>query len=219
MQVATEEFAEGGLFAARGAVASVLADRFDVGLVEAHILVSAEREDAAQRAIERPDREILHLAALGRARLGDDGGEGQHAEPHMPRLVLQDAAADLAEHRIFRRLGQHAEQRHREGLGNQLQPDRLQIPGRGAEQGVEDFLDVAGERIGLAVEPQRDVAMQYLVVARLVDDLAGLEQLGVLPDHILDHLAAHQHRAVLAVHQCRDAPPRHEAVDLDPLRR
>src|SRR5436190_22748081 len=67
MQVATEEFAKGGLFAAGGAVASVLADRFDVGLVEAHILVSAEREDAAQRAIERPDREILHLAALGRA--------------------------------------------------------------------------------------------------------------------------------------------------------
>src|SRR5258708_37753197 len=74
MQVAAEEFAEGGLFAARGAVAAVLPDRFDVGLVEAHILVSAQREDAAQRAIERPDCEILHLAALGRARLGNNGG-------------------------------------------------------------------------------------------------------------------------------------------------
>src|SRR2546423_13449450 len=64
MQVATEEFAKGGLFAAGGAVASVLAARLDVGPVRAHIPASAEREEAAQRANERPYRETLHLAAL-----------------------------------------------------------------------------------------------------------------------------------------------------------
>ena len=137
----------------------------------------------------------------------------------MTRLVLQDAAADLAEDWILRGLGQHPEQRDGERLGDQLQSDRLQVPGRGAEQRVENFLDVAGERIGLALEPQRDIAMQHLIVPRLVDHLAGLEQLGILTDDILDHLAAHQHRAVLTMHERRDPPARHEAVDLDLLRR
>ena len=55
----------------------------------------------------------------------------------------------------FGGLRQHAEQRDGEGLGDELQADRLEIPRRGAEQRVEDLLDVAAERIGLAVEPQR----------------------------------------------------------------
>jgi hypothetical protein len=36
-------------------------------------------------------------------------------------------------------------------------------------------------------------------VAGLVDHLGGLEELGVLTLHVLHHLAAHQHGAVLAV--------------------
>ena len=137
----------------------------------------------------------------------------------MAGFVLQDAAADLAQDRVFRGFGKHPEQRDREGLGDQLQPDRLQIPGAGAEQGIEDLFDVAGERIALAVEPQRHVAVQDLVVPRLVDHLGRLEQFGVLADHILDHLAAHQHRAVLAMHQGREAPARDPPVELDALRR
>ena len=137
----------------------------------------------------------------------------------MARLVLQDAPAYLPQDRVLRRFGEHPEQRDRKGLGDELETDRLQVPGRGAEQRVEDFPDIAGERIGFAVEAQRHIAVQHLVVPRLVDDLRRLEQLFVLPLDILDQLAAHQHRAVLARHQGREPPPGDTAVELDPLRR
>src|SRR5687768_18215776 len=51
---------------------------------------------------------------------------------------------------------------------------------------------------------------EHLVVARLVDDLRGLEDLLVLRLQTLDELAADQHRAVLAVHE-RGDPPRGRA--------
>src|SRR5580704_7081474 len=99
----------------------------------------------------------------------------------MTGLVLQYPPAYLAQDCILRRLGEHAEEGHGKGLGDELQADCLQVPGRGAEQCVEDFPDIAGERIGLAVEAQRHIAMQHLIVPRLVDDLRRLEQFGVLP--------------------------------------
>jgi len=142
----------------------------------------------------------------------------EKGEAHVAGFVLQDAAAYLAQNRVLRRFGEHAKQRHGKGLGDELQADRLQVPRRGAEQGVEDFPDIAGERVGLAIEPQRHIAVQHLIVPRLVDDLRRLKQFGVLPHHVLDQLAAHQHGAVLAGHQGRDAPPADAAVELDPLR-
>src|SRR5689334_9651965 len=54
MQVAAEILAEGGLVTARRALAPELLDLVDLGLAEAHLLVGAEREDAAERAAERP---------------------------------------------------------------------------------------------------------------------------------------------------------------------
>src|SRR6266545_7038718 len=65
MQVAAEVLAEGGLVAAGRALAPELLDLVDLGLAETHLLVGAEREDAAQRAAERPHGEVLHLAMLG----------------------------------------------------------------------------------------------------------------------------------------------------------
>ena len=59
--------------------------------------------------------------------------------------------------------------------------------------------------------------MQHLVVPAFVDHLGGLKQLGVLPLHILDQLAAHQHRTMLAMHQGREPPPGDIAIELDPL--
>src|SRR5215469_6223719 len=106
----------------------------------------------------------------------------------MPRLVLQDAAAHLAQYRIFRRLGEHAKQRHGKSFSHELQADRLQVPGPGAEQSVEDFLDIVGERIISAFKPQHDVAVQYLVVPTLVDDLGCLKQFSVLTLDVFDKL-------------------------------
>ena len=111
--------------------------------------------------------------------------------------------------------GQHAEQRDGEGLGDQLQADRLEVPRRGAEQRVEDLPDVAADRIDLAVEAQLEIALQHLVVARLVGHLGRLEQLGVLALHVLDELAAQQHGAMLALHQGRQPPAADAAVELD----
>src|SRR5260370_1278025 len=42
-----------------------------------------------------------------------------------------------------------------------------------------------------------------------------VEQLGVLALHVLDELAAQQHGAMLALHQGREAPAAHTAVELD----
>ena len=53
---------------------------------------------------------------------------------------------------------------------------------------------------------------------RLVDNLRGLEQLRILPLHVLDQLAAHQHGAVLAGHQGREAPSADTSVELNLLR-
>src|SRR5512139_3650792 len=61
VQVAAEILAEGGLVAAGRALAPELLDLIELGLAEAHLLVGAEREDAAQRAAERPHGEVLHL--------------------------------------------------------------------------------------------------------------------------------------------------------------
>ena len=215
VQVAAEELAEGGLIAARRALAPELLDLVELGLAEAHVLVGAEREDAAQRAAERPHGEVLHLAMLGLGCLANDLGQRQHGKAHVARLVLQDAPADLAQHGILRRFRQHAEQRHREGLGDELQADRLEVPGRGAEQRVEDLLDVATQPVGLAIQPELEIALQHLVVARLVGDLCRLEELGVLALHAVDELAAQQHGAVLALHQGREPPARDAVVELD----
>src|SRR4051812_27910539 len=215
MQVTAEVLAEGGLVAAGRALAAELLDLVELGLAESELLVDRQREGAGERAAERPHREVLHLAMLGIACLRDELGQRQHGEAHVARLVLQDTAADLAQHRVLRRLGQHAEQRYREGLGDQLQADRLEIPGGGAEQGVEDLAHVAADRIGLAVEAEVDVALQHLVVPRLVGDLGRLEELRVLALDALDQLAAQQHRAMLALHQSRQPPARDAAVELD----
>ena len=215
MQVAAEVLAEGGLVAAGRPLAPVTPDLLELGFAEAHFLVGGEREDAGQRAAERPHREILHLAMLGFRRLADDGRQRQHGEAHVARLVLQDAATDLAQHLVLGGLRQHAEQRHGEGLGDQLQADRLEVPRRGAEQRVEDLPDVAADRIDLAVEAQLEIALQHLVVARLVGHLGRLEQLGVLALHVLHELAAQQHGAMLALHQGREPPAADAAVELD----
>src|SRR5882757_2095314 len=114
-------------------------------------------------------------------------------------------------------LRQHAEQRYGEGLGNQLQADRLEVPRRGAEQRVEDLPDVAADRVDLAVEAQLEIALQHLVVARLVGHLGRLEQLGVLALHVLYELAAQQHGAMLALHQGGEAPTADAAVELDTI--
>ena len=53
---------------------------------------------------------------------------------------------------------------------------------------------------------------------RLVDNLRGLEQLRILPFHVLDQLAAHQHGAVLVGHQGREAPSADMSVELNLLR-
>jgi hypothetical protein len=89
----------------------------------------------------------------------------------------------------------------------------------GAEQRIEDLLHVAAERIGLAVEPEVEVALQHLVVPRLVGDLRRLEELGVLALDAVHQLAAQQHGAVLALHQGREPPARDPAVELDPVGR
>ena len=52
-------------------------------------------------------------------------------------------------------------------------------------------------------------------MARLVGDLGGLEELGVLTLHVVDELAAQKHRAVLARNQGRQPPARDAAVQLD----
>jgi hypothetical protein len=215
MQVAAEELAEGCLVAAGRALAAELLDLVELGLAEAHVLVGADRENAAERPAERPHGEVLHLAMLGLGGLAHDLGQRQHGKAHVARLVLQDAPADLAQHRILRRFRQHAEQRDGEGLRHQLQADGLEMPRRGAEQRVEDLLHVAAQPVGLAVEPQLEVALQDFVVSRLVGHLGGLEQLGVLALHVVDQLAAQQHGAVLALNQGGEPPARDAAVELD----
>ena len=152
---------------------------------------------------------------LGCRSPGHDRGSDSMAKPmwrasscRMRRQTWRSTAS-------FEDFGEHAEQRHREGLGDQLQADRLEVPRRGAEQGVEDLPDVAADRIDLAVEAELEIALQHLVVPRLVDDLGRLEQLGVLALHVLDQLAAHQHRAVLALHQGREPPAADATVELD----
>src|SRR5690348_13373557 len=72
-------------------------------------------------------------------------------QAHMARLVLQDPPAYLAQDRILRGFGEHAKERHGKSLSDELKADRLQIPSRGAEQRVEDFPDIACERVGLTV--------------------------------------------------------------------
>ena len=52
-------------------------------------------------------------------------------------------------------------------------------------------------------------------MARLVGDLGGLEELGVLTLDVVDELAAQQHRAVLARNQGGQPPARDAAVQLD----
>src|SRR4030088_3724626 len=65
MQVAAEVLAEGGLVAAGRALAPIALDLLQIGFAKTHFLVDGEREDAGERAAERPHREILHLAMLG----------------------------------------------------------------------------------------------------------------------------------------------------------
>src|SRR5262245_29187520 len=78
MQVAAEILAEGGLIAARCALAAQLLDLVKLGLAEAHLLISRQREDARERAAQRPHREVLHLAMLGLARLADQVRSEEH---------------------------------------------------------------------------------------------------------------------------------------------
>src|SRR5207248_1266547 len=70
VQIAAEEFAERGLVPARRPLAAHLPDLLDLAPVETHVLVCPEREDAAQGAVQGPDREIFHLAPLRRGGLG-----------------------------------------------------------------------------------------------------------------------------------------------------
>jgi hypothetical protein len=56
-------------------------DLLDVGAAEPHVLIGAERENPAQGAVQRPDREVFHLASLAFPGFLDDRRQGQHAEP------------------------------------------------------------------------------------------------------------------------------------------
>src|SRR5216683_1043368 len=62
MQIATKVLAKCGLIAAGRALAPKAFDLLDVGLVKPHLLVRGEREDPPQGAVQRPYREIFHLA-------------------------------------------------------------------------------------------------------------------------------------------------------------
>ncbi len=74
---------------------------------------------------------------------------------------------------------------------------------------------VRRHRVGEALEAVGEIAAQNLVVARLVDDLSGLEELLVRSLHDVHHLAARQERALLAVHQDRETPGGDAAVQRD----
>src|SRR4029453_15864134 len=99
---------------------AVALDLVDLLGAEAGVLVRLEREEAGERLLQREERVVLELAALGRRGLVDDPRQREHAEPHVARLVRQDALADRLQHGIARALAHHLEQGNREGLPDEL---------------------------------------------------------------------------------------------------
>jgi hypothetical protein len=189
-------------------------DVLDLNLGEAHLAIGLVREHAFQRLDHRPLRHFLEFEPLPLARFSHHARKRQHAEAHVPRLVGQDAPADLAQQRILRRLRQHAEQRHGEGLGDELKTDRLRRPARVCDQHVEELLQRRRHGVELAAELFGDVTIQHLGVTCLVHHLRGLKPLGVVALDRLDELAADDHRPVLAVHQRREPPGGQPTVEL-----
>src|SRR5262249_35897620 len=211
VHVLLEVLAERRIVVGRRRLAAIALDLVDLPRAEADVLVGLEREEARQGLLEREAGVILELAPLGRRCLVHDLRQREHAEAHVARLVLQDAPADRAEHWIARALSHHLEEGDREGLGHQLQRDRLEVPAALREDRVEDVLLVGRHWVGQALEAVGKVAAQHFVVARLVLHLSGLEELLVGTLHDVHHLAARQERALLAVHQDRE-PPRGDAT-------
>jgi hypothetical protein len=149
--------------------------------VKPDVAVGLGGKEAGEHALDRGAGEVFHLVPFAFARLAHDGGQGEHAEAHVPRLVLQDAAADLREQRVDCALLHHPEHGHREGLGHELQRDGLDVPAGVREDRVEDEALVLRHRVVEAAQAVLDVALEHLVVAGLVGDLGGLEELGVSP--------------------------------------
>src|SRR5439155_12209839 len=119
----------------------------DLGPAEPGVLVGLEREEARQRLLDGEAGVVLELAPLGGGRPVDDFGQREHAEAHVPGLVLEDSTAHRLEDRIARALGHHLEQRHGERLSHELQPDRLQVPPAVTQDRVEDVARIGGGRV------------------------------------------------------------------------
>jgi hypothetical protein len=66
-----------------------------------------------------------------------------------------------------------------------------------------------------AAEPGLDIALEDLVVPRLVHDLGRLEELLVGARHDVHELTAGEHRPLLAVHEDGQAPRGDAPVELD----
>ena len=170
----------------------------DLRRAEADVAVRLGGEEAGEHLLQRGAGEVLHLVPLPLGRVADDGGQGEHAESHVPGLVLEDAPADLGEERVHRALLHHAEHGYREGLRHQLERDGLDVPARVREDGVEDEALVLRHGVVEPAQPVLDVALEDLVVPGLVHDLGGLEELGVGAGHRVHELAAREQRALLA---------------------
>ena len=115
-------------------------------------------------------------------------------------------------------LRHHLEEGHREGLRHELERDGLQVPAALAEDGLEERDLVLRHGIRDVVEAIGDVALEHLVVARLVHHLRGLEELEVGALHDVHELAAREQGALLAVHEHAEAPGRDAAVEGDLVR-
>src|SRR5712691_531836 len=75
VEILLERLAEERRLTADGARLANVLDLADLGRAEADLLVDLAREQSGQDLAERPAGEVLHLAPLGVAELGDRGGQ------------------------------------------------------------------------------------------------------------------------------------------------
>jgi hypothetical protein len=154
---------------------------------------------------------ISHFSAADASRITPG------SEHPASRDSSEDATADLAQGRVVGALAHHLEHRDGERFGDQLERDRLDVPAGVRQDAVEEHPLVVRHRVVQPSQPVRDVALEDLVVPRLVQDLGRLEELLVGAGDHVDELAARQEGALLAVDQDGQPPGRDAPVQLDAL--
>ncbi len=164
----------------------------DFGLVE-----------AIAHEVERLDRELLALGALGVGEVRIVLAQSHAAEGDVPRLVLHDVGIHRGGEVVLGAVPDALEGGKRQPFDQHLHAEIGHIPAPVAQRLLEQVLERIGDRIG-RLELLVDQPLVALDMAGLVHHLGGGIELGVHVRHGVDDLGRRDQRALLAVHELTD---------------